>query len=148
MVISCVILAILGYYQLNCLRKKGEDTIRKRQETLQQLQKISQPKWPNEFQTLNGFTNEMETFDETTAPTQKLEASTVATSTMKYHRGTCRVPCHAQKTFKQLCPKRSIQTKSSRDKEVTTEKPRTKSVDFLLGGIGGLQGKRMAHMEL
>ena len=147
MVLSCVILAILGYYQLNCLRKKGEETIRKRQETLQQLQKMSQPKWRNKYQTLHGLTNEMETFDDTTAPPQKLELSTIASSIKKYHRGTCRVPCHAQKTFKQLCPKRSIQTKASHDKEVTTETSKKESIDFLLGGISGLQGKTVDQLE-
>ena len=146
MVVSCVILAILGYYQLNCLRKKGEETIRKRQETLQQLQKNSQPNWRNKFQTLHGFTNKMETFDDTTPTTQKLEVATLATSIKKYHRGTCHVPCHAQKTFKQLCPKRSIQTKSSNDMEVTTEIPKKESIEFLLGGIGGLQGKTVAYI--
>ena len=146
MVVTCVILAILGYYQLNCLRKKGQENIRKRQEALQQYQHIKQQDSYNEFNPLNSFSNEAGRFEENTTPTQNSELTTVSTSTKKYHRGSCRVPCHVQRTFQELCPRRSSQYVDSPE-NVLAGKPPKDGVSLVLGGLGDLQGKQHSYIK-
>ena len=91
MVISCIILAILGYYQLICLRKQGEDTIRKRQEALKKLNIINKHDSNPELLNLNGLLNDPATWSDKKVPTPNPDLIAETTSTKKFHRGTCRV---------------------------------------------------------
>ena len=106
MVISCIILAILGYYQLICLRKQGEDTIRKRQEALKKLNIINKHDSNPELLNLNGLLNDPATWSNKKLPTPNPDLTTETTSTKKFHRGTCRVSCHVKQSNQQLCPRR------------------------------------------
>lgn len=139
MVLTCVILAILGYYQLNCLRKKGQENIRKRQEALQQYQDFKQQDSYSEFKPSKRFSNEVVRPDENSTPVQNIELTTVSTSSKKYHRGSCRVPCHVQQTFQQLCPRRSSQYVAS-PANVLAGQPPKDGISLVLGGLGDLQG--------
>jgi len=138
MVISCIILAILGYYQLICLRQQGEDTIRKRQEALKKLKIINKQDSNQELLNLNGLLNDPATLLHKKVPTPNPDLTTETTSTKKFHRGTCRVSCHVKQSNQQICPKRVIQNSTPSDLKPANDGD--KNSLLLLGNLGYGQG--------
>jgi len=138
MVISCIILAILGYYQLICLRKQGEDTIRKRHEALKKLKYINKQDSNLELLNMNGLLNDPATWSHKKVPTPNLDLPTETTTTKKFHRGTCRVSCHVKQSNQQLCPRRFIQNGAPSDQEPANDED--KNSLLLLGNLGYGQG--------
>ena len=144
MVISCIILAILGYYQLICLRKQGEDTIRKRQEALKKLKYINKQDSNQELLNMNGLLNDPATWSHKKFPTPNLDLTTETTTTKKFHRGTCRVSCHVKQSNQQLCPRRFIQNGAPSDQEPANDED--KNSLLLLGNLGYGQGIKILSM--
>jgi len=132
MLITCVALAVLGYYQFHCLRKSDHENSRRHHLKLYQTKPSqSSHKQPEKSDLLRIKLPESHEESKISDPA----LTTLATSVEKYHRGTCRVPCHIQQTLQKLCPNRSP-LKKEQPKEILEGKAPKEGPAVVLGGLG------------
>jgi len=131
MIVTCVALALLGYYQFTCFRKDVHENLRKTR------MKHLQTKPQNSHQKHQTSEFLQPRADKAHHDFQNSDSALTSSSTSadKYHRGSCRLPCHIQETLQKLCPRRSA-LRNVPPKDVLAGQAPKDGASLVLGGIG------------
>ena len=136
MLITCIALAFLGYYQFNCFQKDAQENLRRmHMKHLQTKPRNSHQK----HQTSELLPPRVGNHGHPDSQNSDSVLNSSSTSVDKYHRGSCRLPCHIQKTLQKLCPRRSS-LRNVPPKEVLEGQAPNEGASLVLGGIGDWRG--------
>lgn len=134
MIVTCVALALLGYYQFACFRKDVRENLRKThmQHLRTKPQNSHQKHQPSET-----VRNIKPRADKSHHEFQNSDSALTSSSTSvdKYHRGSCRLPCNIQETLQKLCPRRSGSRNVPPNDVLPGQLPK-EGASLVLGGIG------------
>ena len=143
MIVTCIALALLGYYQFSCFQKDAQENLRRTH------MKHLQTKPQNSHQ--KHQTSELlpPKADKSHHDSQNSDSvlTSSSTSVEKYHRGSCRLPCHIQQTLQKLCPRRSS-SKNAPPKEVLAGQAPKEGASLVLGGIGDWTGNCNSYLNI